>query len=91
MTDKTGGPAFPRADDVSNSNSGMSLREYAAITLRVPSSGIDWLDDMIREARRMDYAGQALANEYAKCSSPDAVAFFVNEVADAMLAEGAKP
>ncbi|HLJ47125.1 MAG TPA: hypothetical protein VKU01_14005 [Bryobacteraceae bacterium] len=32
----------------------MPLRAYAAIQLRVPDSGIDWLDEMIRRARRMD-------------------------------------
>lgn len=30
----------------------ISLRQYAAIHLRVPNSGIDWLDEMIREARK---------------------------------------
>lgn len=58
---KTGGSAFPRADDVSDSNEGMTLRQYAAIKLRVPDSGTDWLDDMIRQAKRDDFAGQALA------------------------------
>jgi hypothetical protein len=32
----------------------MSLRAYAAIHLRVPDSGIDWLDDMIRRSRELD-------------------------------------
>jgi hypothetical protein len=40
---------------------GISLRVHAAIELRVPESGIPQLDDMIREARRLDYAGQAMA------------------------------
>ena len=31
-----------------------SLRVYAAIQLRVPSSGISWLDRMIRTSRRLD-------------------------------------
>jgi hypothetical protein len=35
-------------------DSGMSLREYAAIKLKVPSSGTDWLDDMICESRSRD-------------------------------------
>jgi hypothetical protein len=58
-TDKTCGPAFPRADDVSNSNSGMTLREYAAIKLLVPDSGTDWLDAMIRRAKRDAFADRA--------------------------------
>jgi len=33
---------------------GMSLRAYAAIHLRVPDSGIEWLDRMIRQARKFD-------------------------------------
>ena len=33
---------------------GISLRVYAAIQLRVPDSGIDWLDNMIRQARKLD-------------------------------------
>jgi hypothetical protein len=31
---------------------GMTLRQYAAIKLKVPDSGTDWLDDMIRESLR---------------------------------------
>jgi hypothetical protein len=29
---------------------GMDLRHYAAIHLRLPDSGLDWLDEMIRKA-----------------------------------------
>jgi hypothetical protein len=57
---KDGGPAFPQAIDHPYADKGMSLRAYAAIQLRQPNSGIDWLDDMIRNARRDDLAGQAL-------------------------------
>ena len=32
----------------------MSLRVYAAIHLRVPDSGIEWLDEMIRRSRDLD-------------------------------------
>lgn len=39
---------------------GMSLRQYAAIHLRVPNSGTDWLDEMIREAQRNEFAGRAM-------------------------------
>ena len=37
----------------------ISLRTYAAIHLRVPDSGIDWLDEMIRQSRELDSAGAA--------------------------------
>jgi hypothetical protein len=33
---------------------GLPLRLYAAIHLRVPMSGLSWLDEMIREARLLD-------------------------------------
>ena len=32
----------------------MSLRVFAAIHLRVPDSGIDWLDEMIKRSRELD-------------------------------------
>ena len=32
----------------------ISLRAYAAIQLRVPDSGIDWLDHMIQRSRKLD-------------------------------------
>jgi len=32
----------------------MSLREYAAIHLRVPDSGVEWLDEMIKRSRELD-------------------------------------
>lgn len=38
----------------------LSKREFAAITMRVPQSGIEWLDDMIREANRRSAAVAAL-------------------------------
>lgn len=59
--DDTGGPAFPFEFSDGWMNSGMSLRAYAAIHLRQPNSGLDWLDAMIRDAQRDGLAGQALA------------------------------
>lgn len=56
-----GGPAYPvpglQHDEDFN---GMSLRQYAAIKLRVPDSGTDWLDDMIRQSLRTDLAAKAM-------------------------------
>ena len=58
------GPAFPYDEPVDNGEMrhwvGMRKREFAAIAFRVPDSGLAWLDAMIVEARRLDYAGQAL-------------------------------
>ncbi len=65
-----GGRVFPSVYKVTNvgkGEGGMTLRQYAAIHLRVPDSGIEWLDAMIRKARKAEYAGLAmqglLANE----------------------------
>jgi hypothetical protein len=49
----------PMAGDWPECDRGMTARQLAAITLRVPTSGVPALDDMIREARRMDFAAQA--------------------------------
>ena len=40
--------------------SGLSTRAYAAIHLRVPNSGLEWLDEMIREAMRQEFAAKAM-------------------------------
>lgn len=63
-----GGPAYPIPcqDDrdcgprFENGYGGMSLRQYAAIRLRVPDSGTDWLDDMIKQSLRTDLAAKTL-------------------------------
>jgi hypothetical protein len=39
---------------------GITLREYAAIKLKVPDSGTDWLDGMILESLRNDLAAKAM-------------------------------
>lgn len=44
---------------------GMTLRDYACIELRVPRTGKPWLDEIIEEARRDAFAGQALVGELA--------------------------
>lgn len=53
-----GGPAFPSNRDMRYG--GMTLRQYAAIKLRVPNSGADWLDEMIRTSLRDDLAEKAM-------------------------------
>jgi hypothetical protein len=58
--------AFPVFDsakgdmDYCCSDSGMTMREYAAIKLKVPRSGDAELDAWIRESLRNDFAGQAV-------------------------------
>jgi len=53
-----GGPAFPSNRDMRYG--GMTLRQYAAIKLRVPNSGTDWLDEMIRTSLRDDLAAKTV-------------------------------
>lgn len=60
-----GGPAFPSNRDMRyeqefDHEGGMTLRQYAAIKLRVPNSGTDWLDEMIRTSLRDDLAAKAM-------------------------------
>ncbi len=88
---KTGGPAFPSgAMDMQTStyvnHNGMTLRQYAAIKLKVPDSGTDWLDEMIVKSLRNDFAAKALAAPYAHHeSNPDIAALWAYQLADAMI------
>ena len=57
-------PAFLRWEP------GVTLRQYAAIKLRVPDSGLPWLDDMIRKSNRDHFAAAAMQGNI---SNPEAV------------------
>jgi len=62
---KTGGPAFPGSrwdaeQDLYLPCEGMTLRQYAAIKLKVPDSGSDWLDEMITKSLQNDFAAKAM-------------------------------
>ena len=98
MTDKinNGGQAFPRPAVftatlglASIEQEGMTLREYAAIKLRVPESGTDWLDEMIRESVRDEFAAKAmqgmLSTDRFGTASEETIADWAYEQADAML------
>jgi hypothetical protein len=86
----------PGTDGFDLENEGMTLTQYAAIHLKVPCSGDPELDKMIRESRRLDFAGQVLGgllasevpevNEY----SPEGSARAAFEFTDALLAEWEK-
>ena len=85
-----GGPAFPSNRDMRYG--GMTLRQYAAIKLRVPNSGTDWLDEMIRASLRDEFAAKAMAALIPESFSqddehrPDVIADRAYWFADAMLA-----
>jgi hypothetical protein len=73
---------------------GMTLKEYAAIRLKVPRSGDPEIDAMIRESRRAEFAAAALAGICCKENWDDGeenvVAGWSWDLADAMLAEWEK-
>jgi len=79
--------AFPTPEH--NGQDGVSIREYAAIHLRVPNSGNDELDAMIREARRFELAKAAIIRETAEdlVSSPQLLAERDIRHVDAIIAE----
>ena len=87
-----GNPAFPRQESVlvgADGWEGMSLRQYAAIKLRVPNSGLPWLDEMIEKSNRDWFAGmtlQGIIPHDVEISMNDAsLAASAYELADAML------
>lgn len=75
---------------------GLSKREYAAIHLRVPNSGNEELDTMIRQAQRMELAKAAMQAHVTKEIPIQGDMFDATisqwsfEMADAMLKEGEK-
>ena len=107
MSKENSGPAFPqsqvdfgRGPEEPNEYGmgGIDFRSYAAIKLRQPDSGINWLDEMILKAKRDEFARQALAG---LATSQDQDGTWMNggsdclagqsyRIADAMLAERSK-
>jgi hypothetical protein len=90
MSEKdTGGPAFPRAgSQYTNAESGMTLRQYAAIKLKVPDSGTDWLDEMILASQRNELAATAMQGLVSQMSSArqlNSITEAAHEIADSML------
>ena len=84
------GADFRVTDITEPRQSGMTLRQYAAIKLRVPSSGTDWLDEMIRESLHNEAAVDVLKASLSK-KGPIAVLDFdwmvglAGKMTDAML------
>ena len=98
MSTSTHDPATPiKTDDFQYF--GLTALEYAAIKLRVPDSGTEWLDAMIRKSLRDDFAAKAVQGMLSdseginedtgvKFSLPDdadTVAFCCYAMADGML------
>lgn len=72
-----GGPAFPSYDD---NYTGMNLRDYACIKLKVPKTNKDWLNEIILEARRDDLAAKAMQGMFGN-SHPQAMGLDSSEIA----------
>lgn len=66
---------------------GMTLRQYAAIKLRVPDSGTEWLDDMIRTSLRVSAAEKAMngiLSDPSCIDNSEKISKAAYEIADAM-------
>jgi hypothetical protein len=101
MSEKpTGGPAFPSLNAEctgidsdgherwsTEPSGGMTLRDYAAIKLKVPDSGTGWLDDMIRKSLLDDFAAKAMQAVIARGDDTNrpGMAEWSYAMADAML------
>lgn len=81
-------------DNMSASRTVTTVREYAAIQLRVPDSGTEWLDAMIRKSNRAEFMRAALsgrvftadANHTPKKQARE-IAKKVNMIAEACMSE----
>lgn len=87
-----GGPAFPwtymdrdsmGVEVTREQGTGMTLRQYAAIKLKVADSGSDWLDAMIEKSRRDDFAAAALQGIISSFANDSIISAF-NKEADAL-------
>jgi hypothetical protein len=62
--------AFPVFDsknpDFACTDSGMALKKYAAIKLKVPRSGDPEIDAMIRESRRAEFATNTIDTAFCQ-------------------------
>jgi hypothetical protein len=90
----TCGPAYPQfvlSNRGAYVEGGMTLRQYAAIKLKVPDSGTYWLDDMIRKSLLDDFAAKAMQGICNGRSHVDlknhaiSISKVAYEIADAML------
>jgi len=88
MTREARDPAFPLASDITKDDvfhHGLTSRQYAAIKLRVPHSGAKWLDEMIIESIRDDFALAVLNESLAVCSTNASASENSYKVADEMM------
>lgn len=83
-------PAYPQSERTEHGfDRGLSIRQHAALTLRIPDSGDPTIDAMIRQAVRRDLAAQAMQGLLAGDPTRPEVAVSSQAIkhADALLAE----
>jgi hypothetical protein len=73
---------LPGTDCATN---GLTVREHAAIMLRVPQSGSAWLDAMIRQSNRLELAKAAVRLPGVRYEQPDNLIDAAFAMADGML------
>jgi len=83
-------PTFQTKAVVTPYHPGMTLRQYAAIKLKVPDSGLDWLDAMIVQSRRDELAGMAMQGDWAAQGDNNGVGLFVPSATNDLLASSAR-
>jgi hypothetical protein len=66
---------------------GMSVRQFAAIQLKVPMSWDPELDAMIRESRRLDFSGQAITGALHESQFPMRTAEDAARLANGVIVE----
>ena len=66
---------------------GFTLRQYAAIKLQVPNSGDAWLDEMIVQSLRDEFAAKYISGWMSNPATPDAMREEVSRWAYAMADE----
>lgn len=87
---------YPKDSEAGRPKPGLTARQYAAIHLCIPDSGVDWLDAMILRKQRDDLAARAMqgmlhdASAYDNkrlCCGED-YAVIAYDIADSMIERG---
>lgn len=80
-------PLYPQRTRSSPSTGELTNIEQACLTALVPDSGTDWLDEIIRKARRDRIAAKAMQGQASGCYTEWAyLAKDAVDVADALIA-----
>ena len=83
-------PAFPSHASLGNLSTGIAMKDYACIHLKVPKTGKPWLDALITESLRNEMAGRAMQGlmAFPGQSTITKIAEYSYKCTDAMLSTG---